>query len=185
MNCPYCNREIPDKAKFCSFCGEAIVQKTICPKCGADLPDCSQYCLECGAKIHSDSITPQLKPVQRSSQEPMQPHLRESSFAPISITINYQTGKSAFGTNTIGKLSVSSSGVEFTSSFSLSSKQVNHSYRFDQIRSTEFKMTRAGISPLFGYRVTLKDGTLHQYVYSPVQKSKLQEIDAVIKSKIS
>ena len=45
-------------------------------------------------------------------------------------------------------------------------------------------MTHAGLQPYFGYIVTLKNGTIYNYVYSPVQKSHLEKIDRIIKSQI-
>lgn len=42
MNCPFCNTEIADNAKFCPRCGKKIADykppaKPRCPKCGAEI----------------------------------------------------------------------------------------------------------------------------------------------------
>ena len=51
MNCPACNAEIADSAKFCPECGEKIVRKTLCPGCGAEVTPGAKFCPECGEKI--------------------------------------------------------------------------------------------------------------------------------------
>ncbi len=49
-NCPNCNGEVKDTAKFCKHCGTKIEQKQICSQCGATLDGDSDFCEECGAK---------------------------------------------------------------------------------------------------------------------------------------
>ena len=49
-NCPNCNGEVKDTAKFCKHCGTKIEQKQICSQCGAELDFGSTFCEECGAK---------------------------------------------------------------------------------------------------------------------------------------
>ncbi|MCL2108015.1 MAG: SPFH domain-containing protein [Oscillospiraceae bacterium] len=80
-NCPHCNAEIQENAKFCLECGEKIVQvqpqengvtcsscgeatpggkfclhcgaalAKKCPKCGIEIPANGKFCLECGEKL--------------------------------------------------------------------------------------------------------------------------------------
>ena len=51
MNCPSCNAEIADTAKFCPECGEKIVRKTVCPDCGTEVASGAKFCAECGHKF--------------------------------------------------------------------------------------------------------------------------------------
>lgn len=48
--CPNCQKDIHKGSKFCSFCGQQIVQVNLCIKCQAPIPDGAKFCLECGAK---------------------------------------------------------------------------------------------------------------------------------------
>ncbi len=51
-NCPICNGEVKDTAKFCRHCGNKIEQKELfCEECGAKLEPGSTFCDECGAKL--------------------------------------------------------------------------------------------------------------------------------------
>ena len=178
MKCPNCNAELPNQAKFCSFCGKQMNAEIDCPKCGAKFPKGTVFCMECGTKLTSDKNGT----ISESTSNKFQ---SKSTVTNDSIRLSLQTGKATlFGTNTFGTFAISPTGVSFTASFTLSSKDVNHSYGFGDIKSTEFKMTHAGLQPYFGYIVSLKNGTIYNYVYSPAQKSHLEKIDRIIKNKI-
>ena len=47
--CPKCQANISDTAKFCMECGASLIAK--CARCGAELPNGAKFCLECGEKI--------------------------------------------------------------------------------------------------------------------------------------
>jgi len=49
MNCPQCNTEMTEGAKFCSKCGIRLVQDTICPGCGHENKPRTNFCGKCGA----------------------------------------------------------------------------------------------------------------------------------------
>ena len=52
-NCPKCNGQISDTAKFCKHCGNKIEQKAafvFCEECGAKIEANAPFCEECGAK---------------------------------------------------------------------------------------------------------------------------------------
>lgn len=165
MLCPNCNAELPNEAKFCSFCGQQLILEISCPKCGNKFPQGTVFCMECGTKL-------------TSGQD-------KSYVISDCIKLTLQTGKStAFGTNTFGTFSVSPAGISYTATFTLSSKEVNHSYGFSDIKSTEFKMSHGGFQPFFGYTVILKNGTIYNYVYSPIQKTHLKEIDNIIRAQM-
>lgn len=52
MNCFSCNQVLPDSAKFCLNCGQAI--SISCPSCGVGLPSVAKFCMACGAAVAGD-----------------------------------------------------------------------------------------------------------------------------------
>ena len=56
MQCPKCQFENPEGAKFCVECGNKI--EIICPQCGfVNSPD-FKFCSECGQKLSIPSEAP-------------------------------------------------------------------------------------------------------------------------------
>lgn len=56
-NCPNCNSQISDTAKFCKYCGNKIEEKKqelFCEECGAKIDADAPFCEECGAKVGGD-----------------------------------------------------------------------------------------------------------------------------------
>jgi class 3 adenylate cyclase/tetratricopeptide (TPR) repeat protein len=49
MQCPRCQHENPQQAKFCLECGARLA--LTCTKCRADLPGSAKFCLECGEPV--------------------------------------------------------------------------------------------------------------------------------------
>ncbi len=51
MQCPQCNKDNPQSAKFCLKCGTKLV--AVCPKCGTKLPPDrdTRFCVECGSEL--------------------------------------------------------------------------------------------------------------------------------------
>ncbi|MBC8253645.1 MAG: AAA family ATPase, partial [Ardenticatenia bacterium] len=49
MQCPKCNTENPESAKFCLKCGARLV--TTCSQCGSELPPQARFCFACGAAV--------------------------------------------------------------------------------------------------------------------------------------
>jgi len=63
MECPNCRADVPERAKFCSQCGSALVLN--CPSCGNSEPPGSNFCTRCGASFHVTSVvsaSPELAP---------------------------------------------------------------------------------------------------------------------------
>lgn len=69
MNCPACNKEINDNAKFCKYCGKKIdsaksipevtedivVEEVLfikCPSCGKDMHHHKAFCTNCGSALN-------------------------------------------------------------------------------------------------------------------------------------
>lgn len=50
VNCPKCNAEVPQGAKFCLNCGEKLVS-SLCPNCKNELPSGGKFCSSCGTKL--------------------------------------------------------------------------------------------------------------------------------------
>lgn len=61
IDCPYCGKQISDKAVKCPSCGYELSKgdKKICPECGAELLDGETTCHVCGCPIDVTSSTPQ------------------------------------------------------------------------------------------------------------------------------
>lgn len=53
MKCPNCNREIPDEAKSCLYCGSKLAENSTieCPICHHQIPADSKFCPDCGNKL--------------------------------------------------------------------------------------------------------------------------------------
>jgi hypothetical protein len=49
MQCPRCQHENPQQAKFCLECGVRLA--LTCTKCRAELPGSAKFCLECGKPV--------------------------------------------------------------------------------------------------------------------------------------
>jgi len=49
MNCPRCDGENPDGARFCMACGGALFAS--CPECGTELPAQARFCFSCGHQL--------------------------------------------------------------------------------------------------------------------------------------
>ena len=62
INCPNCNKIIPDTSTFCLHCGFKIInisvesKQIICPQCKKEIPEASQFCPTCGFKIAQEEI---------------------------------------------------------------------------------------------------------------------------------
>lgn len=49
--CPACQAPLPDGAKFCAQCGQAVPQARTCPKCHAQVSAQARFCSACGAPL--------------------------------------------------------------------------------------------------------------------------------------
>ena len=54
MQCPQCNTENPEGAKFCFNCGAKLA--AVCPQCGATLPPQAKFCFECGSAVEAPAV---------------------------------------------------------------------------------------------------------------------------------
>ena len=67
MNCPQCDTENPEGARFCLKCGARLA--LACPQCHTGLPPEARFCFACGARIEpSPALTagaPPEDPAQR------------------------------------------------------------------------------------------------------------------------
>src|SRR5580765_8164084 len=68
MQCPRCQHENPQQAKFCLECGARLA--LTCAKCRAELPGSAKFCLECG-----EPVGPQIQAQSPESYTPK--HLAE------------------------------------------------------------------------------------------------------------
>jgi serine/threonine protein kinase/tetratricopeptide (TPR) repeat protein len=51
MQCPKCQAELPDNAKFCGVCGQPLKAQHVCAQCGHVNPQDFQFCLQCGHSL--------------------------------------------------------------------------------------------------------------------------------------
>jgi hypothetical protein len=54
MQCPQCQHDNPDRAKFCLECGARLL--LACAACGIQLPPGAKFCLECGQPVSAHSV---------------------------------------------------------------------------------------------------------------------------------
>ena len=54
MQCPECNIDNPEGAKFCFNCGAKLA--AVCPQCGATLPPQAKFCFECGSVVAAPAV---------------------------------------------------------------------------------------------------------------------------------
>lgn len=52
MNCPECQREVPEGNRFCSACGTGLTPApSICPQCGSSISTSEKFCGQCGRNL--------------------------------------------------------------------------------------------------------------------------------------
>src|SRR5947209_4808216 len=56
MQCPECQHDNPDRAKFCLQCGTRLA--LTCTQCSTELPANAKFCLECGHPAEARSVAP-------------------------------------------------------------------------------------------------------------------------------
>ena len=49
--CPSCGAQVPKNSKFCTSCGNKMVEETLCPGCGKPVAKDAKFCAECGYKL--------------------------------------------------------------------------------------------------------------------------------------
>ena len=80
MNCPNCNAELREGAKFCTKCGQKIAQPTVCISCGAELKPGAKFCVKCGTRQ-----TPASEPAPQATSAPATPDLKRSENLPADM----------------------------------------------------------------------------------------------------
>ena len=53
MECPKCQHENPEDARFCNRCGQKL--ELACPECGKENPPGSRFCNGCGHNLTTPS----------------------------------------------------------------------------------------------------------------------------------
>ena len=53
VSCGYCGKENKAGAKFCKFCGTALIKEEVrfCTECGNKIKPGKKFCSACGAKV--------------------------------------------------------------------------------------------------------------------------------------
>ena len=73
MQCPDCKARVPDGARFCDQCGQALSR--LCPDCGAASAPTANFCAECGSQLVQQEREPKKK----------QPAARKQAAAPVAV----------------------------------------------------------------------------------------------------
>ncbi len=60
MQCPSCQHENPEQAKFCLECAAPFGLR--CSSCGTELPPTAKFCLECAQPVASAASGPEREP---------------------------------------------------------------------------------------------------------------------------
>lgn len=71
MQCPSCESEVPESAKYCMECGAELPQPDLpifCSSCGAEMPAGAKFCMECGAERVRTHVAPSTPPVISPTQ---------------------------------------------------------------------------------------------------------------------
>jgi len=58
VSCPKCQTAVPQGAKFCGNCGNAMPQASACPKCQAAVAPGAKFCGNCGSPMTAASTCP-------------------------------------------------------------------------------------------------------------------------------
>ena len=66
VSCPKCQAAVPQGAKFCGSCGNAMPQASACPKCQASVAPGAKFCSNCGNLMATTSACPKC-------QNPLEP----------------------------------------------------------------------------------------------------------------
>ena len=190
MTCRYCKQELPENAVFCPYCGKKVIPPEVyCEKCGTKLSSEYNFCMVCGtptglnvSRPSDDTVPePQPRPQPEPQPEPQpQPQPRPAAAAfnhRITVTLRTGSGITVFN-QCSGSLVVTPSTVSFAPMIGSGHA---HSYNTCDIRSTEFGWTNIGVTPQPSYKVTMKSGQVHTYVYSPLIKGQLQIADQDLK----
>jgi tetratricopeptide (TPR) repeat protein len=61
MQCPKCQAELPDNARFCGVCGQSLKAERVCAQCGHANPQDFQFCLQCGHSL-AEPVTAAAEP---------------------------------------------------------------------------------------------------------------------------
>ena len=67
--CPKCGLTFNDDVKFCSECGEKLVEVKCCPKCGSPVSDDDKFCKACGEKLTKEVETPKQEIVEKKEEK--------------------------------------------------------------------------------------------------------------------
>ncbi len=58
MQCPICQTELPDSAKFCGVCGQSFKTEVACAHCGHLNPKDFKFCNKCGQALAEQPAAP-------------------------------------------------------------------------------------------------------------------------------
>jgi class 3 adenylate cyclase/predicted ATPase len=71
MQCPQCQGENRDTAKFCEECGSKLVRA--CPGCGQEVGPRAKFCPECGTRLTDSALFPNPRQTEQRQARPSDP----------------------------------------------------------------------------------------------------------------
>jgi class 3 adenylate cyclase/tetratricopeptide (TPR) repeat protein/type II secretory pathway predicted ATPase ExeA len=90
MQCPKCNTENREGAKFCASCGASLV--LVCAQCGTELPPHAKFCFNCATPVGALPPAPKEEPGVPALDEAIQ-RLVPKEFAERLLATRGQVGK--------------------------------------------------------------------------------------------
>ena len=66
MKCAHCNKDIPDTAKVCGYCGHKV-KIPHCPNCGKTVPAGAKICGYCGTPLVNTDVAAEPAPAKKSA----------------------------------------------------------------------------------------------------------------------
>ena len=80
-NCPSCQSDLPENARFCPQCGEKVFEETLtCPDCGAENAINSKFCFHCGMMFFQKPKEPKQTEIEFEIDPPTEPKEPELVF---------------------------------------------------------------------------------------------------------
>lgn len=174
---------------YCFNCGEKVSESfNVCPVCGMRLKKNVAKIdpiVDPGPISDTDTIPDTeadlLSDIGNAQDDTDAAALEKSSPDSLSMMITWIPGSKWNPTPiaNAGKITVTPTGIFFKNN-ALTGYSGDHSYTLDEIDSTEFKITHIFVVPARGYIVTLKNGDVYTYTFSPFQAKAINRIDRFI-----
>jgi class 3 adenylate cyclase/tetratricopeptide (TPR) repeat protein len=79
MECPGCQHENPDEARFCGECGSSLIHAVTCASCGQANPGGQKFCNGCGLRLEASAVPSERDPRAYTPKHLVEKILRSKS----------------------------------------------------------------------------------------------------------